>query len=458
MSVAEFPRARFRPTRSMKLPLKSALKMNVPPLRLFAAAALAVATVSAVHASDWPQYRGPNLDGSTSEKIALKWPAGGPKVLWKTPTPNGFSSFTVAGGRAFTIVSRNVEGAPREVVVALDAESGKEAWAFTIGGTAYGNDGGKAGAPGNDGGDGPRSTPTISDGKVYVLSADLALYCLDAASGKAAWSHDLMKEFAGRNITWKNAASPLIEGKLVCVGGGGAGQSFLAFNKDTGALAWKSQDEKITHSTPVATTILGTRQIIFFAQSGLVSVNPADGALLWKQKFNFAVSTAITPVVAGDIVYCAAGYGVGSGAYKISKDGAAWKSQELWRSPGNQPVANHWSTPVYKDGHLYGMFQFKEYGKGPLKCVEVATGKVKWEKSGFGPGNVILVDGNILALADDGNLVTAEATPAAYKEISRAKILTGKCWSTPIVSNGRVYARSTKEAVCVDVSQKTAAK
>ena len=440
------------------------MKLQLAPVKYcFGSATLACATALAagltmLPAADWPQYRGPNLDGSTTEKIAVKWPAAGPKVVWKTPTPNGFSSFTVAADHAFTIVARTVDGGPREVVVALAAGTGKEAWAFTLGGTAYGNDGGKSGAKGNDGGDGPRSTPTVSDGKVYVLSADLALTCLDAASGKQVWTHDLMKEFAGRNITWKNAASPLVDGSLVYVAGGGAGQSFVAFNKDTGALAWKSQDEKMTHSTPVAATLHGTRQIIFFTQSGLVSVNPADGALLWKQGFRFAVSTAITPIVGGDIVYCAAGYGVGAGAYKISKNGAAWTSAELWRTVGNQPVANHWSTPVYKEGHLYGMFQFKEYGNGPLKCVELATGKVKWEKSGFGPGNVILADGKLLALTDSGELVAAEATPAAYQEISRAKILSGKCWSTPVVSNGRVFARSTKEAVCVDVSQKAAAK
>jgi len=419
-------------------------------------ATLSVAAVA--HAADWPQYRGPNLDGSTSEKIASKWPAGGPKVVWKAPTPTGFSSFTVAGGKAFTQITRDADGAPREVAVALDANTGKEAWAFPVGGNAYGHNGGNAGAKGNDGGDGPRSTPTVVGGKVYVLSSDLALFCLDANTGKQVWTHDLIKEFAGRNITWKNAASPVVDGNLVYVAGGGAGQSLLAFNKDTGALAWKSQDEKMTHSTPVVATILGAKQVIFFTQSGLVSLAAADGKLLWKAPYRFNVSTAITPVVAGDMVYCSAGYGVGGGAFKISKAGAAFKADQLWQTPGDKEVANHWSTPVYKDGHLYGMFQFKEYGSGPLKCVELATGKVKWSQPGFGPGNVILLGDQILALSDAGDIVVAEATTAGYKELSRAKAVGGKCWSTPVVSNGRVYVRSTKEAACLDVSAKSAQK
>ena len=419
-------------------------------------ATLSVAAVA--HAADWPQYRGPNLDGSTSEKIASKWPAGGPKVVWKAATPTGFSSFTVAGGKAFTQITRDADGAPREVAVALDANTGKEVWAFPVGGNAYGHNGGNAGAKGNDGGDGPRSTPTVVGGKVYVLSSDLALFCLDANTGKQVWTHDLIKEFAGRNITWKNAASPVVDGNFVYVAGGGAGQSLLAFNKDTGALAWKSQDEKMTHSTPVVATILGAKQVIFFTQSGLVSVGATDGKLLWKAPYRFNVSTAITPVVAGDMVYCSAGYGVGGGAFKISKAGAAFKADQLWQTPGDKEVANHWSTPVYKDGHLYGMFQFKEYGSGPLKCVELATGKVKWSQPGFGPGNVILLGDQILALSDAGDIVVAEATTAGYKELSRAKAVGGKCWSTPVVSNGRVYVRSTKEAACLDVSAKSAQK
>jgi outer membrane protein assembly factor BamB len=418
--------------------------------------ATSLAAALTVHAADWPQYRGPNLDGSTTEKIATKWPAGGPKALWKVPAPSGFSSFTVAGGKAFTQVTRNLGGVDREVAIALDAGTGKEAWAFPVGGTAYGHNGGNAGAPGNDGGDGPRSTPTVVGGKVYVLSSDLALFCLDANTGKQVWTHDLMKAFSGRNITWKNAASPVVDGNVVFVAGGGAGQSLLAFNKDTGAVAWKSQDETITHSTPVVATIHGMKQVVFFMKSGLVSVAAADGKLLWKAPYRFNVSTAITPVVAGDIVYCSAGYGVGGGAFKVSKAGAAFKAEQLWQTPGDKEVANHWSTPVLKDGHLYGMFQFKEYGSGAMKCVEVATGKVKWSKPGFGPGNVILLGGQVLALSDAGELVVVEAKPSAYTEVSRAKAVSGKCWSTPVVSNGRVYVRSTKEAACFDVATKAA--
>jgi outer membrane protein assembly factor BamB len=401
--------------------------------------------------AEWPQYAGPNHDRSTPERIQKVFPANGPKTIWRVPATDGFSSYAVSGSKAFTLVMRNVEGAPRETLVAQDANTGKELWAQPLGGIKLG-DGGQAGTPDNQGGDGPRSTPSVDGNRVHVLSAKLVLSCFDAESGKLVWSHDLIKEHAGRNISWQSAASPLIEGNLVYVGGGGPAESLLAFNKADGKLAWKAHDEKITHATPVAATIHGQRQIIFFVQSGLVSVNPADGKLLWKHAFPYRTSTAASPVVADDIVYCAAGYGVGAMAVRVSKEGSGFTAKQLWMLTGNQPVANHWSTPVHHKGHLYGMFSFKEYGSGPLKCVELATGKVKWQQAGFGAGQVILANDTVLALTDKGELVTVATDPTKYNEISRAKVTTGKCWSTPTVANGRIYVRSTKEGVCVDAA------
>ena len=189
-----------------------------------------------------------------------------------------------------------------------------------------------------------------------------------------------------------------------------------------------------------------------------MSVKPGDGSLLWRHPFRYRTSSAASPVVSGDIVYCAAGYDVGAGAVRISRQGAAMAATELWRSTGNQPVANHWSTPVVHDGHLYGMFSFKEYGSGPLKCVEIGTGKVLWEQSGFGAGNVILAGKQVVALADDGQLVLVEASPKGYTELARAKVVGGKCWSTPVLDAGRLYVRSTTEAVALDVAQRRSAR
>ena len=404
-----------------------------------------------LRAAEWSQYRGPNFDGSTPEKIA-PWPAGGPKVLWKVPSPGGFSSFAVGGTRCFTVEGRDAGGAPQEVLVARDATTGKELWNAPLGSAKF-DGGGNSGTSDNKGGDGPRSTPATNGSQVFTLSGQLALQSFDAATGKALWKKDLPAEFAGRNIQWQNAASPLLEGGLLYVAGGGAGSSLLAFSAADGAVVWKAFDEKMTHASPIAATIHGQRQVIFFVQSGLVAVEPKTGKELWRYAFNYSTSTAASPVVAGDIVYCSAGYGVGAGAVRVAKAGDKWTATEIYRLRGNA-LANHWSTPVAKDGFLYGMFQFKEYGKGPVKCVDLKDGSVKWEQAGFGPGQVILAGDKVLALTDAGELVIFEPKPDAYKELARAKVLDGKCWGTAILSGGRIFARSTKEAVCVDVSGK----
>ena len=416
---------------------------------------LLVARGLTCYASDWPQYRGPQASGATPDKIPGTWPESGPPQLWKTPLNSGFSSFAVAGERAYTLVTRAIDGANRETCVALDVNTGQEVWAVPVAIAKY-DGGGDSGAPGNNGGDGPRSTPAADATRAYVLSSALVLTCLDAQDGRVVWSKDLVKEHGARNISWQNAASPLIDGNLIFICAGGDGQSLLCFHKGTGGLVWKGQSDRMTHASPIAATILGHRQVIFFTQSGLVSVVPGTGQVLWRYAFPYRTSTAASPVVGGDMVFCSAGYGVGAGAVRITQDGSQFKATELWRKP-NQ-LMNHWSTSVYKDGHLYGLFGFKQWEQVPLKCIELATGQEKWSHDGYGQGGVILAGDRLVALAESGDLVLVDASSAAYRETARAKAVTGKCWNSPALANGRVYARSTKEGACLNVAAQVAAR
>lgn len=398
---------------------------------------------------DWPQYRGPNHDGISLESIPTKWPDSGLTQVWKTPLRNGFSTFALGGGKVYTLVAREIEGAEQEVCVALDAASGQEVWAAPLGIAKY-DGGGDSGAKGNDGGDGPRSTPAYDEGRVYAYSSRLLLKCLNASDGKVIWSCDLIKEHAGRNIHWESAASPLVDGDLVFVAGGGAGESLLAFDKTDGHVVWKEEDDLITQATPIAATILGERQIIFFMQKGLVSVAPKTGAVLWHFPIKGKPGAASSPVVSGDVVYGSMAYGVGTAACKITKADGGWSATEIWKLPGNKD-ANHWSTPVAINGYIYGIFDQAKFGTAPLKCLDLATGEEKWSQDGFGPGGVTAVGGNLLVLSDTGDLVLVQASPAAYTEMARAHVLTGKCWNSVAISNGHVYARSTKEGVSLNL-------
>jgi outer membrane protein assembly factor BamB len=402
---------------------------------------------STLNAADWPQYRGPNHDGSSPEKIQQVWPKDGPPVVWKAPLGPSFGSFAVSGGKAFCFIQRGVDGKDKEVAVAFDAVTGKEVWSVPLGEATYDK----------QGGDGPRSTPTVDGKRVYFLGAYQILTCLDADTGKQIWQHDLVSEFGGTIISWKNAASPVMDGELIFVNAGGAGQALLAFNKVDGKVAWKTEDDKPTHSSPVPATIHGVRQVIFFTQKGLVSVNPQTGRVLWRHPFPFKTATASSPIVSGDVVYCSAAYGVGAGACRITKTGETFAAAELWRKSGD--LMNHWTTPVCKDGYLYGIYGHGKTADAPLKCVEIATGKEMWSQSGFGGGGAtILVGGNVLVQSDRGPLVLVEATPQSYKEIARCQVFGGQCWTMPVVSNGRIYARNTKEGVCLDVAGQSAAR
>jgi outer membrane protein assembly factor BamB len=396
---------------------------------------------------NWPQYRGPNNDGSTPEKILTKWPMEGPRVVWKAELGPSFGSFAVSGDRAFCFIQRKVGGEDREVAIALDANSGKELWAAPLGKATYDK----------QGGDGPRSTPTVDGDRVYFLGAYQVLTCLNAADGKQIWQHDLVKEHGGKIIKWNNAASPVTDGKLIFVNAGGPGEALLAFDKADGKVVWKGEDDLPTHASPVLATIHGVKQVIFFTQKGLVATTPAEGRVLWRHSYPFKVSTASSPIVSGDVVYCSAAYDVGAGAVRVTKKGDEFSATELWRTPGKLP--NHWTTPVCKDGYIYGIFGHGKAADAPLKCLEIATGKEMWSQPNVGGGGAtVLVGDNILVQTDRGPLVLVAANPKAYKELARAQIYGGQCWTMAVVSNGKIFGRNTKEGFCLDVTSQSAAK
>ncbi|MEL6106914.1 MAG: PQQ-binding-like beta-propeller repeat protein [Planctomycetota bacterium] len=412
---------------------------------LFSLACLVMFSLTfSAHGEEWPQYRGPVGDGKSAESIDdhISW-KGGPAVVWKSETPLGFSSFCVAENLATTLIAID----EKEYCLALDARTGEELWRAPLGSNAYNGGGGNAGAPGNRGGDGPRSTPASDGQNVFVYDSHLVLYSLDAASGKVNWKHDVVAENAGRNIKWSNATSPLLDGSKIYLSGGGPGQSFLAFDKNSGKVLWKSGDELMTHATPSIGTVSGSKQLVYFMQSGLVGVDPESGTEKWRAKFDFSVSTAASPVLFESMVYCSAGYGVGAALFNIT---GAKEADELWYKPNE--LMNHWSSPLIKDGYLYGVYEFKKYGKAPLQCVNLKTGEIVWSERGFGPGNCILVGDKLVVLSDTGEVAIVKASPDGYNELARAKVIDGKCWSTPAFSDGKIFVRSTTEAACIDVS------
>lgn len=404
-----------------------------------------VAAAFALHhpaRADWPMYRGPAGDGVSTGRIRTNWQAQPPQLLWRAPLTNGLSSVTVSGGRAFTQVRRGSALDGTEHCVALDTATGRILWTAPTGPARY-PDGGVGGD------DGPRSTPVVKDGRVYVLDSYLNLHCLDAATGSSIWSKDLRAEYGGDVIPWQSAASPLIEGDLLLVNLNAAPARLAAFRLNDGGLAWRRHNEAMTHATPIAATIEGVRQVIYLTQSGLVAVNPADGAPLWRfTPIPYNTSIAITPVVESNRVYYAGAYSMGSAAARIVKSGDALTAQPLMGRRSTRMI--HWSTPVAVNGYIYGLFGTQS---GQLRCLDLHNnGEYTWQGPEFGTGATLLVDGRLLVAAEDGQIVLVEPDPAQYREIARFRATNGRIWNSPALSDGVLYVRATTELAAFDVA------
>jgi outer membrane protein assembly factor BamB len=401
--------------------------MNTRSSRLALAAALLV-----LAAADWPQFLGPSRNGTSPETGLLKtWPDKGPPVVWEREVGEGYSGPVVVGGRLVLFHRVGDE----EVVECLDA-TGKAHWKAATP-TSYIDSFGK--------GNGPRSTPLIAGGKVYTLGADGLLQCLTLADGKKVWQRELHKDYEVRKGFFGVATSPLVEGNLLVVNvGGRGGAGIVAFDKDSGKEVWKATEHDASYSSPVATTIDGVRHLLFFTREGVVSLNPSDGAVRfskrWRARIDASVNAA-TPVVVGDSVFVTASYRTGALLLRVRKDGA----EEVWK--GDNVLSSHFTTPVYHAGYLYGFDGRQETGTD-LRCVELKTGKVAWTKAGFPCGPIIVADGNLIILSEDGDLVLVEATAAAYREKARAKVLGGPCRAQLALADGRLYGHDGRKLVC----------
>ncbi len=218
----------------------------------------------------WTDFRGPRRDGRYDERpIRTHWPAGGLTPMWKQPVGGGYASFSIARGRAFTIEQRGGD----EVVAAYDVVTGRELWTNAWP-TLFAE---------FMGGDGPRATPTWSDGRVYALGAMGELRCLDEASGQVLWRVNILEDNDARNLDWGMAASPLIVDETVIVlPGGPNGQSVVAYDRRTGKRAWSALDDKAGYSSPMLVTLAGVRQLLVFSASRLMGLTPEAGDVLWE--------------------------------------------------------------------------------------------------------------------------------------------------------------------------------
>jgi outer membrane protein assembly factor BamB len=382
-------------------------------------------------AADWPHYRGPNYDGISSETgWSTTWPADGPKVLWERSIGAGFASMAVTNGRVYA--TGNIDD--HDILYCLDPDTGNEIWKKSYLCPLLNKN--------HEGG--PCATPTVEGDAVYTLSKDGDAIRFKATTGDIVWHTRLNKDLGFKHPTWHFSSSPLIVDNLVILNVGTYG---VALNKEDGSLVWQNGKGACGYSTGVPCTLNGQKCVAMAVSEEVVGLNPTTGKVLWKFPWKTAyVINSSDTIISDDTVFISTGYNKGCGLYKI--DGT--NVTQVWQ---NRNMRNHINCSVLWKGHIYG-FDGQVGGGGKLTCIDFATGEKKWSQDGMATGSLMVADGKLVILGERGKLVIAEASPEGFKELASAQILPQtKCWTVPVLANGKIYARSAAgHFVCLDVS------
>jgi hypothetical protein len=384
--------------------------------------------------ADWPQWRGANRDGKSSETgLLTQWPAGGPPLAWKAGgAGSGFSSMSVVAGKLYTVGSRG----GTEYVHAFDVATGRKLWEVANG-DEYSN----------DRGNGPRGTPTIEAGRLYVLGASGDLTALDAAKGTRIWSVNLLSQFGGSNPRWGLSESPLIVGDRLLVNAGGSNASIVAFDKREGKVIWKSQSDGAGYSSAVVQRVGSTDQAVFFTANRAVGVDIKDGRLLWEYpRVANRVANIATPVVKDNFVFLSSDYGTGAALLKLDPTGGGVSATEVYFT---QEMRNHHSSSILVGEHLYG------FSSAILTALRFADGATAWKDRSVGKGSLAFADGHLYLFSEGGVVGLAEATPAGYREKGRFSIQQAglPTWAHPIIAGGRLYIRDQDTVYAYNVGR-----
>jgi outer membrane protein assembly factor BamB len=360
-------------------------------------------------------------------------------VLWRYRLGSGYAGGAVAGQR---VIVFHRSGA-NERLECLDAASGKSQWKADF----------PAGYRGGVNPDqGPRCVPLMSEGSVYAFGAAGDLYAVSLESGKKLWSRDLYGDHGGKEGYFGAGSTPILVGEKLLVNVGGKQAGIVALDPATGKTLWQASDEAASYSSPAAVRVNGKEQALFVTRLNCVLADPATGKTTTLFPFGASGPTvnAATPLVIGGKIFTTASYGVGAMCTALAGSNA----KEIWAN--DDTLSSQYSTPVEHEGFLYGNHGREDIGVAELRCVELATGKVRWSRPEFGVAHAILADGKLLLQTADGRLLLAAADPTAYRELASARIGNGPARALPALSDGKLYVRTGEgggELVCLQVGR-----
>jgi outer membrane protein assembly factor BamB len=438
---------------------------------------LSLAVVCAAPGEDWPRFLGPRGVNTSAETGLLdSWTTNGPRIVWEKSIGTGYSAPSVRAGR---LVLHHRAG-DEEVVEACDAITGQILWRHAdpsrfVDPYGYNN--------------GPRCTPLLTSDRCFTFGAGGRFVCLDLATGKLIWQRDTAREWQIPEAFFGVGSTPLLEGgRLIVMVGGMPNAGVVALDAATGRTLWENvgektwagrpktgwrgeppvhwdgEDKQASYASPTAATIHGQRHVLCLMRQGLVSLNPTNGLVNFAFWFRSTVTesvNAMTPVVSGDLIFLSgAYYRIGSVLLRVARDGQSVET--VWRSTA---LEIHWSTPVLHDGFLFA-FSGRNEPDSVFRCVEFATGTVKWERDEgwrrssrpppvFGRGSAILADGRLIALGEGGLLGLFRPGSDKVEELARWQVpsLRHPCWAAPVLSERKLYLRSEDRLVCLDFAK-----
>jgi outer membrane protein assembly factor BamB len=402
---------------------------------------LTAETAALAQSNDWAQWGGPQRNFKSETKgLATTWPATGPRRLWQRELGEGYSAIAVESGMLFTMYRKG----ENEIVIALDAATGKTIWEFSYA------------APFSTGydmsnGPGPHATPLVSGNYVFTSGATGKLHCLDKKSGKLVWTHDLLTEFDGTLRVNGYSCSPIVYKNNLVMMVGGPSSSLVAFNRKDGSVAWKKHAFKNSTSSPIVISVDGQDQLVAFMYSEIVGVDPNDGNLLWTHphRAEFGLNTS-TPVWGPDnLLFMSSGYGGGSRVLKLSRAGNKTIVEELW---ANRLMRIHFTNAIRVGDVIYA--SSGDFGPAPFTAVDIKTGNVLWRHRSFPRASFLFADGRFIILDEDGHLLIANATTEGLVVTAKVELLGSQSWTVPSLSGTRLYLRDRKNIIAVELGAK----
>jgi len=396
----------------------------------------------------WPGFRGPNRDATSPEgfPLARSWPAEGPRTLWSVELGEGYAGAAVRDGKVY--VMDYARESQQSVLRCLSLEDGREIWRFGYPLPIKRNHGVT------------RTVPAVTEQAVVALDPKCNVLCVDAATGALRWGLNLVHDFGTTIPPWYAGQCPLVEGNAVILAPGGPDALLVAADLATGKILWKTPNPhgwKMTHSSIVPMEFGGKRMLVYCASGGVVGISAEDGAILWESAdWKIGIATIACPIpVDKDRIFFSGGYNAGAMMAQLAQepDGRI-TVKTLFRVAAPVFGATQ-QTPILSKGRLFGI----RPNDGRLACLDL-EGKPVWTsdaKAKFGLGPLLLADGLLYVMNDEGRLALYEASPAKATPLAQADLFPGgghEAWGPMALAGGRLLVRDFTRMICVDVKAK----